>query len=478
MSAGQTVKPSLGPRSLDFVHAVGQTLAIGPIFSAGVLIGLIGSVAGFSAPLAILIGSLGALALGYVVSLFAQTYTGAGAVYEYLARSTTKDIGVLAAGIYFLGTLFLGSGGIYLAIGFFGSNFLAGVAGLSVSPYIMGILALLLVFALNHYGVKITINAVIGFAVAAAIPFLILAVAIVAKGGAEGNTLRAFLPVDGWNGTLYGVLFAVLLFVGFEAAASISEELHSPKSHIPIAVLLTIVIGTLFYSLMGYAATVGFGQTAVANGAWQNAESPFYDLARQYVGGWLATLIDLGIILDMLSLSLAFMVTTARGVFALARDHLLPAPLAAVSRHHTPLAGNLVVLGWSLVLLGLSWVWDWNGANHLPPIMQWFSITATTGSFLVELIYLVLALAAVRLLFARHGSSIAFAWRALVVLIGALVPILAFRGALWPFPSYPDNLGAWFALAAIVLAGLWYLVLRFTRPQAIRRAALHATDLE
>ncbi|MCS7051411.1 MAG: amino acid permease, partial [Thermomicrobium sp.] len=204
----------------------------------------------------------------------------------------------------------------------------------------------------------------------------------------------------------------------------------------------------------------------------------FYDLAHQYVGGWLATLIDLGIILDMLSLSLAFMVTTARGVFALARDHLLPAPLAAVSRHHTPLAGNLVVLGWSLVLLGLSWVWDWNGANHLPPIMQWFSITATTGSFLVELIYLVLAIAAVRLLFARHGSSIAFAWRALVVLIGALVPILAFRGALWPFPSYPDNLGAWFALAAIVLAGLWYLVLRFTRPQAIRRAALHATDLE
>lgn len=472
-----TSKPTLGPRNLDFIHAVGQTLAIGPMFSAGVLIGLVGSVAGFSAPLSIIIGSLGALALGYVVSLFAQTYTGAGAVYEYLARSTTTSLGVLAAGIYFLGTLFTGSGGIYLAIGFFGSNFLLDNLRLSLSPYLLGLAALLLVFLLNHYGVRIAINAVITFAVLAAIPFLILAVGIIVQGGAEGNTLRAFLPVTGWGTTLYGVLYAVLLFVGFEAAASISEEMHSPKSHIPIAVLLTIVIGTVFYTLMGYAATIGFGEQAVAAGAWQNSASPFHDLAVQYVGGWLAPLIDLAIILDMLSLALAFMVTTARGVFALARDRLLPHSLTALSRHHTPLAGNLVVVGWSVFLLLLSWLWDWNGANHLPPIMQWFSITATTGSFLVELIYLLLAIAAIRLIVQRNGGGFPVIWRSAIVLVGALVPLLAFRGALWPFPAYPDSLGAWLALVSVVLVGVWFAVLRATRPQAIQRAALHATEL-
>ncbi len=477
MTTKSAVQASLGPRSLSFIHAVGQTLAIGPIFSAGVLIGLVATVAGYGAPLSILLGSLGALALGYVVSLFAQTYSGAGAIYEYLAHSTTKDLGVIAAGLYFIGTLFLGSGGIYLAIGFFASNFLSMELGLSFSPYLLGLLALLVVFLLNHYGVKITINAVITLAVLSAIPFLILAITIIARGGVDGNSLQAFLPQAGWGGTFYGILFAVLLFVGFEAAASISEEMHSPKSHIPIAVLLTISIGIVFYSLLGYAATIGFGKAAVEAGIWEQAESPFSELARTYVGGWLATLIDLAIILDMLSLSLAFMVTTARGVFALARDQLLPRQLAAVSRHHTPLAGNLVVLIWSIFLLALSWSWDWGGANRLPPIMQWFSITATTGSFLIEFIYLVLALAALRLIVRRNSSAFAVAWRSVVVLVGALVPILAFRGALWPFPPYPDSLGAWLALVTAGIVALWYGVLKATRPQAIRNAALHATEL-
>jgi hypothetical protein len=51
MATHASAKPTLGPRNLSFIHAVGQTLAIGPIFSAGVLIGLVGTVAGFSAPL-------------------------------------------------------------------------------------------------------------------------------------------------------------------------------------------------------------------------------------------------------------------------------------------------------------------------------------------------------------------------------------------------------------------------------------------
>jgi amino acid transporter len=318
---------------------------------------------------------------------------------------------------------------------------------------------------------------VITFAVLAAIPFIILAVAIIFQGGAGGNTVRALLPVSGWGAALYGVLYAVLLFVGFEAAASISEEMHSPKSHIPIAVLLTIAVGTVFYTLMGYAAAIGFGEQAVDAGVWQNTANPFHDLAIQYVGGWLGQVIDLAIILDMLSLALAFMVTTARGVFALSRDGLLPRTLVAVSRHHTPLAGNLVVVGWSIFLLVLSWLWDWQGANHLPPIMQWFSITATTGAFLVELIYLLLAVAAVRLIARRHRSGFPVLWRSAIVLIGAMVPILAFRGALWPFPAYPDSLGAWLALASILVVGVWYTVLRVTRPEAIQRAALHATEL-
>jgi amino acid transporter len=73
---------NLGERKLTTIHAIGQSLAIGPMFSAGLLTGLVASVAGFSTPLAVLLGTIGAVCLGYVISLFARRYSGAGAMYE------------------------------------------------------------------------------------------------------------------------------------------------------------------------------------------------------------------------------------------------------------------------------------------------------------------------------------------------------------------------------------------------------------
>ena len=76
----QTVQ--LSERRLTSIHAIGQSLAIGPMFSAGLLTGLVAGVAGFSAPLSVLLGAIGALCLAFVVSVYARRYSGAGAVYE------------------------------------------------------------------------------------------------------------------------------------------------------------------------------------------------------------------------------------------------------------------------------------------------------------------------------------------------------------------------------------------------------------
>src|SRR3954449_3322153 len=108
----------LGPQRLTTVHAVGQALAVGPIFSAGAVTGLVANVAGFNTPLSVLLGSIGALAVAYVVSVYARRFVGAGAMYEYLARSVNNGFGIFSGGIYLLGLLFLGSGGIYIGLCF------------------------------------------------------------------------------------------------------------------------------------------------------------------------------------------------------------------------------------------------------------------------------------------------------------------------------------------------------------------------
>ena len=122
MSETGSTAPSatLGQKNLSTIHAVAQSLAIGPMFSTALILGLVSNPAtgaAWNATLAILIAGLGVLAIGYAVVLYARRFAGAGAVYEYLTHGAHPWVGVLTAGVFFLGTLFLGGGGIYLGVG-------------------------------------------------------------------------------------------------------------------------------------------------------------------------------------------------------------------------------------------------------------------------------------------------------------------------------------------------------------------------
>ena len=99
MSTPQT--GALGERKLSTIHAVAQALAIGPMFSIALVEGSISRPdigAGWNATLAVLFASLGVLAIGYVVALFARRYAGAGAMYEYLTRGAHPSVGIFAVG--------------------------------------------------------------------------------------------------------------------------------------------------------------------------------------------------------------------------------------------------------------------------------------------------------------------------------------------------------------------------------------------
>src|SRR5438067_1836855 len=182
-------KPQLGPRHLTTLHAVGQALAIGPIFSIGLVSGLVASVAGFSTPLSILLGSVGTMGLAYVIAIYARRYAGAGAIFEYLSQAVHNSFGIFSAGVYLLGTLFLGAGGIYIGLGFLFQGFVQAHIHTTIPWWIGGAGGLLIAFGLNHFGVRIAIRGVLTMTACSLIPFLILSVVIIAKGGVGGNTL-------------------------------------------------------------------------------------------------------------------------------------------------------------------------------------------------------------------------------------------------------------------------------------------------
>ena len=168
------------------------------------------------------------------------------------------------------------------------------------------------------------------------------------------------------------------------------------------------------------------------------------------------------------------MVTSSRLLFALGRDRLLPEWLGTTSRYNTPVAAIGVLGAWGIIVLVWTAVTDYapnGGAN----VIETFTISANAGSFLVETIYIFLAVFALGMVW-REFSGSGRAWRLVVVLIGLVAPILAFKGSLDPFPSSPNNQAVFIWIGGMIVALVWCLYLRATRSEEVRAAAAYAAD--
>ncbi|MDH4346344.1 MAG: APC family permease, partial [Thermoleophilia bacterium] len=342
-------------------------------------------------------------------------------------------------------------------------------------------------------GVRVAVRTMLAFATLSFVPMVILALVILARGGEEGITLSMFDPTEtsllgiSGGGVLGGVLLGILLFVGFEAAASLGEESHDPHRSIPRAVLGTIAAAGIFYVVMSFAFSIGYGKEAVSEGAWAFSPGPVSELATQYVGSWFATLLELVVILDALALALAICVTIGRGYFALGRDGLLPGVFAKVSRFETPWVGNLMVAVGGVALTLLVWLASFQGRFTIPgedgsavPLFPsdefaTFILSATIGSFAVELVYLILAVVAFRLVRGAGGHW----WQYGIVAVAVATPVLGFYGALHPGPHDRSNYN-WEALywtcGLILVALAWFVVVAVTRPAQVAAAAGHAAE--
>jgi amino acid transporter len=434
---------NLGRPKLTVWDAIAQSLAIGPVLSAVLLATLVAGAAGSAAPLATLIGGIGSICIGWAIVLFAQRYTGAGAVYEYVRKAVGGGLGAFSAAIYFIGAVFLGGAGIYLAIGFFSQLFFDSI-GLKLPWAVWAIIAIGLVFVFNHFGVQTTTRTQLVLTVLAVLPILIIVVAIIAQGGASGNTLQTLNPSNPNAGNLFrGVLFAITLFIGFEAAASLSEETHDPKRTVPTAVIGTVAIAAVFYLLVLYASAIGFGLDKI--GDWVKDPAPLSTLGSKFVGGWIGRWVDIALIVDMIAVASAFMATVARGFYALARDGLLPAGLASTSRYNTPLGGNILVVGLALLLTIITLL---SGLE----VMTVFSITALAGTLLINIIYIVLAVLALGL--------VETLWQYLILVIAIFTPILAIYGSIIPLPPAPINIAVWATAIAVLGAVVWSVAVR------------------
>ena len=406
----------LGQPVLTTLDAIAQSMAIGPVFSAISLGALIAGAAGKGATFVTILGAIAALCTGWVLSVYARKYAHAGAAYEYLRRAGGQGVGVFSAFMYWLGYCCLGLTGIYAVFGVIASGALKGNFNIDLPWYVYSLIALILITVANYIGVKTTTRTQLLLTTLSVIPFLLVSLLILVRGGAHGQDLSVFAPSS--DGSVFaGLLLALSLFVGFEAAAALGEETAEPFKSIPRAIVGTVILSTVFYLLIMYTSTIGFGVDKIAD--WAKDASPMSTLAGRFGLGWIGPVLDIALLLDIIAVASTTMISITRMWFALGRHGVLPAALTRVSRNNTPVTGIIVAF-----VLGLVYIAGVAISGGDPMVV--FNISTNTGILMVNIVFALLALFVMRVI----GADGRKWWHYVATVIAFIIPFIATYGLL------------------------------------------------
>jgi amino acid transporter len=155
------------------------------------------------------------------------------------------------------------------------------------------------------------------------------------------------LNTGGVSSVFTAVGFAIFLFVGFEWVTPLADEVTSTRA-IPIGMFIALGILVLGYSLIATAMFAAFpgaaGHAALFGTADVRDPIPHVDFARSALGPtgtWIMIATSLCMSLTTFN---AGLIGVSRFVYGMARDQILPKPLASISaRFNTPDKAVLLV---------------------------------------------------------------------------------------------------------------------------------------
>ncbi|HEX7737523.1 MAG TPA: APC family permease [Ktedonobacteraceae bacterium] len=468
--------------SLSTLDAIAQSIALlalvmGTALSTSAAAGY----AGAAAPLAFLVVGLASLCLAYVVIRFTRRVASSGSVYTYIAQGLGSQTGFVGGWLYG-GAFVLGISFVLAIASFYLSGLFANL-NITLDWFVIysGLLVLLFLFA--FFDVRISTRIQLVLAGVGVLSILALAGLILVRGGDSGLSFTPLSPSaisGGFPGFFFAAIFSFTAFIGFEAAAALGEETARPRVNIPRAILISVIVGVIYYVLVTYAMSVGYGTNHAD--VWAGAQVPPLDyLAGRYGNSGLATFIDLMVALDAFVAALAGLNLAARILFAMGRDKGIPGVFGWTHpRFKSPWVGILFSLIITFIL-GITL-----GRNL--GVFPFFGFTATIGSLAVLLVYILVALSWIVLTFRapRQPRS------ALTAIADILLPLIAILicgttvGAtiygsfaaippapapVAPFTYIPYIAGAWLVLGIILV-----LVLRFTAPAKVSQFGKHLSD--
>lgn len=321
----ERLKRRIGPGLLT-AYGVGVMVGAG-IY---VLVGAVVADAGIWAPLAFVMAGLIAAPTALSYAEFSTRLPEAAGEAAYVGQGLSSQALAVLVGLAIVtaGTISAGAvlrGGVGYLINVFDIDPVIGIAGLGIALTAVAVFGVLESLALAAVFTVVELGG--------------LALVIWAGlGGAPSGDWTAGAPLV-WSGVGLGAVLAFFAFIGFEDIVNMAEEVDRPERTIPLAILVSLLVTSVIYALVAWAAV-----RAVPLAALAASESPLalvWSTARGSDGAFLSGIA----VFAALNGVLAQIVMASRVLFGLGKR----TPALAVFRHVHPRRGTPVL---ATLLLG------------------------------------------------------------------------------------------------------------------------------
>ena len=426
----------------------------------------------------LLVGAvLGLFSVGYVA--MARHVKNAGAFSAYVARGLGRPCGVGAAWVALLAYNALQCG-LYGVVGAAAAPLLDAWFGIAAPWWAIALAAWGLVAVLGVQRVDVNGRVLAALLVAEVAIIALFSAGSLAHPAAGRVALTTLAPDELFVPGVGAVLaLAVLGFIGFESAVVFAEETRDPRRTVQVATYASVVITAVLYAIAAWAMSVATGPDQIVAASRAESTELVFNQAGSHLG---PTVVDIGRVLfvtSLLAAMISFHNTTARYVFALGRELVIPAAFGRTRRRSgAPVAGSLVqsAVGLAVIVTYAFAGWD--------PLVRLFFWGGTSGALGVLLLITVTSAAVVGF-FARdpHGEDV---WRRLAAPAAATVALLAVGAlavvniaTLLGVPEdHPLTRAVPVGYLAVAVAGVgWGLVMRRTRPGVYATIGLGAEAL-
>ena len=284
---------------------------VGAIIGGGIFVvtGIVAGLAGAALVVSILVA--GAISLFTALSFAELTawQPVEGSVYEYAHQLISPFAGFLTGWMWLLSNLFSGAA---VSLGF--AYYLA-AAFPELPTHIVAALMCIVFSALNFVGIKQSakLNNVLVLIKLAALSFFVLFGLFYVN---EGN-FAPFEPLT--SGVFLGAYFIFFAYGGFARIAVVAEEVKDPKRTVPKAILLSLVISTAVYALVGTIAVGLVGSAKLAS-----SNSPLIQAINVTGSSVAIAVISIGGLVATASVLLTSILGVSRMAFSMARRKDMP----------------------------------------------------------------------------------------------------------------------------------------------------------